>query len=230
MEKSKLLSFIKISIILILIFSNIFISVSSEKVWRHKSKELWFNYTLYSNDWEFKINKTYDKVNIFFNECKTPEDFYERMQKYVKDAYKEGPPDLSNSRLYLIVDEVSDNNATLHCIQQSNLLLAGIKAIFCNFSNDHRRYFLKEGYGDFEIEIWRSFDLHPPILPYRSHIQIVIDMWNGSDTFLIENKTVDKIEIDTWEDEFRAFNKRDDCLLYPFFPAKINSILYTKNI
>jgi len=234
MVKLKSLKLVLIIVIVVtpLLFSCVTTSVSSQKIWKDKRKELiFFNYLRYICDNEMKKNNNYEKLQTFFNNCITPLDFYNRIQEYIDDAYKEIDPDIPSSQRHLtnIVNEIMDYNATLDCAHQSLLFIAGVKAVFSHYDDQLGKYVLNDDCGDFKIEIWRSFDLHPPTYPYRSHVQVVIDKWNGTDTFEIDNKTVNKIETDTWEDEFRTFNKRNDCLFFPFFPAKLNSILYTKS-
>ena len=124
-------------------------------------------------------------------------------------------------------DAVANINQTLYCQQQVYLFLAGVKSKFSHYDSNLDCFILNEGVSDFKIEIWRSFDTKRPVLPYRSHFQLVVDIWNGSDLFYFEGKIVDKIEIDTWENEYRKFDKRLECLIYPFFPAKLNSVLQT---
>jgi hypothetical protein len=218
-------------VIIFLIFSGMAASASHSKIWKHRLKEFWFNYSLYVDDEELQKNNTYEKLRNFFNGCDTPGEFYHRIQQYVNESLDVNDYDLSMNefRLPIIVDTITDNNATLYCQQQTFLFAAGIKAMYSHYDDQLGRCVLNDGCGDFKIEIWRSFDLNPPILPFRSHVQIVVDKWNGTDSFLINDKTVDKLETDTWENEYRAFNKRNDCLFYPFFPAKLNSILFTKN-
>ncbi len=189
-------------------------------------KNLQLNYTSLITDEEFNTKDTYQKLRKFFSGCKSPIDFYERIQETVKDAYKEGNPDTSETSLSRIVEEIEDNKANLHCVQQSLLLCAGIKAMYSNYDEKENRYYLDENYQEFKLEIWRSFDLTPPILPYRSHAQVVIDVWNGTDYFEIDGKQVDKIEVDTWENEFRTFNKENEYIIHPTFCAKLDSILH----
>ena len=221
---------VTIFMITLLLFSGITASATSEKVWKHRLREPFFIYYMnFVRDSELQKNNTYDKLRTFFNGCDTPQEFYDRIQKYVNESLDVNDYDLSMNefRLPNIVDTIVDNNATLFCQQQTFLFAAGIKAMYSHYDNQTKRFVLNDGCGDFKIEIWRSFDLNPPILPFRSHVQIVIDKWNGTDTFLINEKTVDKIETDTWENEYREFNKRDDSLFYPFFPSKLNSVMYT---
>jgi len=217
------------TIILILFSSTI---VSSTKIWKPKRKELWINLMNFYSDEEMKKNNTYDKLRAFFNECITPKDFYDRIEQYVGDYYKDGdsdlPPDVT--QLSIIVDEVIDNDAVLYCNQQAYLFIAGVIAIYSHYGEDLQKYVLNEGCGDFKLEIWRSFDLHPPILPYRSHEQVVVDKWNGTEFFEINGRIANRVEVDTWEDEYRAYHKRLDCLIFPFFPAKLNSVIYTKTV
>jgi hypothetical protein len=137
---------------------------------------------------------------------------------------------MTEKRLSVIVDTIADNKSTLWCTQQTFLFIAGVKAMFSNYDEKLRRYILNDECGDFKLEIWRCWLHFPPKLPFRTHVQIVVDMWNGTDTFEITDKNADKIEIDNWENEYRAFDKTNDCLIYSFFPAKINSVLYTKEL
>lgn len=174
-------------------------------------------------DDELLKNDTYDKLRAFFSCCDTPSEFYGRIQQYVCDAEIAGPGDISIIEmpvLSFIVNTIVDYNATLYCHQQALLLAVGIKAMFSHYNVEMGAFVLVDGCGDFKLEFWRSFDLRPPIRPYQSHLQLVIDEWNGAKIFEINNIGADKIEVDTWE-------KRNDCLLYPLFPAKLNSILCT---
>ena len=230
------LKILAIAIIIIIFGSTIVVRADNDsayqsKIWKNRLREPWSNYMLFVSDKELQKNNTYEKLKIFFNECITPEDFYDRIEKYVRDAYKKGvgDPDISSSQLHIefIVNEIIDNNATLDCQHQSLLFAAGVKAMFSHYDEELGRYVLNDGCGDFKLEIWRSFDLTPPIFLTRSHVQVVIDKWNGTDIFKINNTLANKIEVDTWEDEYRVFNKRNDCLFWPFLPAKLNSILYT---
>jgi hypothetical protein len=202
---------------------------TSAEIWKIRIKEPWFNYMFFINDKEMQKNDTYEKLKTFFNGCNTPKEFFDRIQTYVNESLDMANYDLSMNecRLSIIVDTIIDYNATLYCQQQSLLFAAGVKAMFSHYDEQLGRYVLNDGCGDFKLEIWRSFDLHPPILPYRSHSQIVVDKWNGIDIFEINDKNADKIEIDNWENEYREFDKRNDCLFYSFLPAKLNSILYT---
>jgi len=234
MEKLKVIRLLTITgIIIIPLISSCFTnSVSSHKIWRNQRKEIIFlNYPKYICDGELKKDNNYEKLQKFFNNCSNPKDFYDKIQKNVYDAYKETNTDIPNTQRKLtnIVNEITECNATLDCVDQSLLFVAGVKAMFSNYDKQLKQYIIKDGLGNFKIEIWRSFDLHPPIFFHRSHVQIIVDKWNGTDTFQINNKTLDKIETDTWEDEFREFDKRNDCLFYPFFAAKLNSIIYTKS-
>jgi len=223
-----------IAVILIIFGSAIIVRAANDsaclsKIWKNRLREPWFNLMLFVSDKELNKNNTYEKLKTFFNGCDTPKEFYDRVQKYVNESLDVPDYDLSMNewRLPIIVDTIIDYNATLYCQQQSLLFLAGVKAMFSHYDENLGRYVLNDGCGDFKLQIWRSFDLHPPIFPYRSHVQIVVDKWNGTDRFEINGKTTHKIETDTWENEYRAFNKRNDCLFYPFFPAKLNSILFT---
>ena len=217
-----------IFLIIFLLFSNFNVTASILKIWKTETEELWINYFWYVNDRALHKNHTYEKLRTFFNGCNSPLDFYNRVQEYVKDAYKDGDPDTNKRDLPSIVNEIIDKNATLDCWHQTLLLVGGIISVFSVYNEGVKRYTLNKSYGNFKLEIWRSFDIHPPIYPYRSHIQLVVDKWNGTNIFDTQVKIINKIEIDTWENEYRPFNKRNDCLIYPFLPSKLNSIIDTR--
>ena len=232
----KLIKLAAVLIFMILI-GNVFIFTSGKAIsstptiiWKESKKEIMpINWTTFISDSEIEKNNNYEKLRKFFNDCETPRQFYDRMQQYIKELSKTKDYSLpiNENKLNVIVDAVADNNATLYCHQQVILLAAGVKATFSHYDERAKKYVLNKGCGSFKLEIWRSFDLHFPLLPYRSHVQLVVDKWNGTDTFEIKKVNTDKLEIDTWENEYRAFNKRNDCLFYIFFPAKLNSVIYT---
>ena len=173
---------------------------------------------------------TYDKLRAFFSGYDAPSEFYGGIQQYVCDAGITSPGDINIIEmpvLSVIINTIVDYNATSYCRQQALLLAAGIKAMFSHYNAEMEAFVLVDGCGDLKLEFWRSFDLRPPILPYRSHLQLVIDEWNGTKIFEINNITADKIEVEMQESEFRTWDERNDCLLYPLFPAKLNSILCT---
>jgi hypothetical protein len=212
-------------------------SASSSKIWKDKLKEIFNSWAVPANsDKEMLKNNTYEKLRTFFGGCDTPWQFYDRVNKCVLDSMKGVPSDLPmlpalfGPKLSDVVDCITDEDASLWCYHQVWLLAGGIKAMFSYYDETKSTYVLNDGCGDFKLEVYRSIDLHRPIFPWRSHVQMVVDMWNGTDTFVIDNKTVDKIEIDTWEGEYREFDKWNDCLFYPFFPAKLNSLFYTKDV
>lgn len=217
--------------------SNDVIIPLSKIVWKIKPKQIFLHLTFplctINSIRQMNLNYTYEKLRTFFSNCQTPEDFYFRMQNYIRDAGVEAEPDFPNifeiPSLSQTADSIIDYNASLYCLRQTILLAAGIKAMFSHFDSSVNDYVLDDNHSHFKLEIWRSFDLHKPILPYRTHYQLVIDMWDGKDYFNVNNKIVDKIEIDTWENEFREFNKRNDCLFFPFFPAKLDSLFITTN-
>ena len=203
--------------------------IDCDSIWIGKSKEIWPNLTLFLNDRLLKKNNTYQKLRTFFSGCYVPLDFHNRIQKYVSKSldFKENDLNWIDFRLPLIVDKVQKNNGKLSCHQQIYLFMAGVKAIFSQYNDNFRKYVIKKDIGDFKLEIWRKFDLTPPLLPYKSHIFLVIDIWNGEENFEINNETVEKIKIDTWYNEFKKFDKTDDYLKYPYFPPNINSIMFT---
>jgi len=225
----------KIKIITIIITIFLFFSVTAaaasySKIWKQRLKEPWINHMLFISDKELNENNTYEKLRTFFNECTIPKEFYDRIQKYVGDYFKDGESDLppNETSLSRIANEITDNNATLFCHQQAYLFIAGVIAMFSHYDEHLKRYVLNDECGDFKMELWRSFDVSaPPIYLYRSHIQVVINKWNGSEIFYINGKYSNRLEVDTWENEFRPFNKRNDCLFFPFFPAKLNSVIIT---
>ena len=227
--KLKIIS--KFFVILILILF-VLPSVNAENlnIWKSRSKEFWPNYMLFLNDRTLRKDGIYDELRDFFSECKTPQDFYNRIQMYVNESPDPRENDLrmNEFRLSKIVDSIKDRKATLWCQHQTFLFIAGIKAMFSHYDENLKRYVIDEECNDFKIEIWRGFDPTPPVYPWRSHIYLAIDVWNGTDTFEVDNKTVDKIEIDNWYNNFREFDKRNNCIFYPFFPAKLNSLLCTK--
>ena len=175
---------------------------------------------------------TAEKLRTFFIGCETPRDFYERIQENINDYYidensqKEADLSMREKRIDVIVDKVIQGNCTLYSFQQSLFLIAGIKAMFSTYDESEKKFILNEGLGDFKIEIWRNKCNLPPVLPYRSRIKIVVDQWNGTETFEY-GEQVEKIEIDTYQNNYREFTKYNDFILNPLMPAKLNSIIST---
>lgn len=231
------LMFITILLVSTLLLASTVSASTPSKIWKHKLKDFFNNWAAPANsDKEMLKNNTYEKLRTFFNGCSTPKQFYDRVNQSVRDSVNGIPPDLPmwiaifGPRLSDVANCIVDNNASLWCYHQVWLLAGGIKAMFSHYDENKSTYVLNDGCGDFKLEIYRSVDLHRPVFPWRSHVQLIVDMWNGTDTFVIDNKTVDKIEIDTWENEYRAFYKWNDCLFYPILPSKLNSLLYVKNV
>ncbi|MBN1280143.1 MAG: hypothetical protein JXA00_00670 [Candidatus Thermoplasmatota archaeon] len=211
----------------------------AEKTWRIKYRDhclfpccwMW-----YVRDSELHTNQTDEKLRGFFTGCQTPRDFYDRIQQHVRDSFREiiyTDLDMNMRSLPVIVDTLLSNDTVfLFCHHQAFIFAAGVKAMFSTYDEQTNRYVLNAGCSDFSLEIWRSADLHEPILPYRSHVQIIIDEWNGTSVFELNNVTTDRIEADNWEDEFRPFNQFDDVPFprcFPrFFSALKNSLLETK--
>jgi len=184
-----------------------------------------------NNRREMLSENTYEKLRIFFSNCSTPSDFYIRINESIVDLNETDTSqhDLYGWDLSEIVDmALNKEDPILWCHQQATLFAAGVKAMFSHYDEQIGRFVLNDDVGDFKLEMWRSFSLVPPIAPYRSHRTLVIDIWNGEDYFLIDEEFVDKIEVDTSADDpIREWDKRNDCLLYPFLGAKLNSFLYT---
>jgi hypothetical protein len=207
-------------------------NIEENSIWIGKSKEIWPNLTVFLNDRLLKKDNTSQKLKTFFNGCISPLDFHNRIQKYISKSSDSKKNELNwlDFRLPLIVDRVKNYNAKLSCHQQIYLFMAGVKAIFSKYNENLSRFFITKEYGDFKLELWRKFDLTPPLLPYKSHIFLVIDIWNGEENFKINNEIVDKIKIDTWYNEFKEFDKTDEYLKYPNFKPNLNSVIYTKQL
>jgi len=205
---------------------------SAECVWRVQHQDFFPWCWMYDvRDSELHENHTDEKLRLFFSGCTTPREFYDRIQAHVLDSYREiqyTDLAMNEQRLPVIVDTLTSNETVyLFCHHQALVFVAGVKAMFSTYDEQQKRYVLNDSYGEFSLEIWRSWDFHPPIFPYRSHVQLVIDTWNGTEQFTIENVTFERLETDNWEDEYRGFNKYNDCFFYPFSPAKRNSRTYT---
>jgi hypothetical protein len=201
-------------------------------VWEDRVQELWIDELSFANDEGALLkNNTFEKLTLFFVNCSTPEDFYWRIRDSVISINTSNPwqHDLEGFDLVQIVDLLfSGKKPVLWCHQQAVLFAAGVKAMFSHFDEQLGRFVLNEGCGTFRLELWRSFSLTRPVFPYRSHRQLVIDTWNGNEMFSVDGKMVDKIEVDTAEGEpIREWHKTNECLFYPFLPARLNSIMYT---
>ena len=200
--------------------------------WEDHAQELWFNELSFAND-EYALlrNDTFQKLILFFVDCSTPEDFYWRIRDSVISLNTSDPwqHDLDGFDLVQIVDTLSSGRKpVLWCHQQVVLFAAGVKAVFSHFDEKLGRFVLNEGCGCFRLEMWRSFSLTRPVFPWRSHRQLVIDTWNGTEIFSVDGEMVDKIEVDTAEGEpIRAWDKTNECLFLFFFPARLNSIMYS---
>ncbi|RLF53350.1 MAG: hypothetical protein DRN24_01210 [Thermoplasmata archaeon] len=225
-------------ILILFICINISFSVSaktfnnSNHTWETRLKEIDINILSFANnDREMLYNNTYQKLRNFFINCTTPYEFYNRINMSIleKNTINPWQHDCYGFDLSRIVDTVvNKKKPILWCHQQAILFAAGVKAVFSHYDEDKKQFVLNKNCGEFKIEIWRSLSLIRPVFPYRSHVQLIIDKWNGTDTFIINNKTVDKIEVDTSENEpIREWHKTNECLIYPFFPAKLNSIMFT---
>lgn len=204
-------------------------SISSKKVWRQMPIDLWAFFGKYLRDEELIKNNTYEKLNIFFRNCTTPKDFYDRIQECVIDAnledyYSEfrGAPIISG-----IIDTLDDNQSTLFCHHQTILFAAGVKAVFSDYDEQNETFTLKPGYGDFKLEIWRSIVPVYPKVPIRTHVQLVINKWNGTEFFCVNNRIYNRLEVDNWENQYRGFNRRNDDWFFGLVPAKINSLFFT---
>ena len=204
------------------------------KKWRVRYKELFpRQWAYFVRDSKLIQNHTDEKLRIFFDGCETPRDFYVRIEENVYDYYigEHGyvEPDLSNREcdIDIIVDTVLKEKSTLYSFQQAMLLLAGVKAVFSTYDEEMEMFVTNPGVGDFKMEIWRSTCFIPPIKKFRSRAKLVIDTWNGTKTFEVFNESVDKLELDPFQNNYREFNKNNDFLLYPFLPSKLNSIIVT---
>jgi len=207
-------------------------SVSSRlpsKVWRQIPCDLWVYYGKFLKDKEIIRNNTYEKLNIFFKNCTTPKDFYDRIQECVADASLNGPDSEHQGEPIIskLIDTLADNNSTLWCHHQTILFGAGVKAVFSDCDEQNETLILKPGFGDFKLEIWRSVVPIPPIIPIRTHVQLVINKWNGTDFFCINNRTFNRLEVDNWQNQYRGFYRRNDDWFFGLVPAKINSLIFT---
>ena len=215
-----------------LVWSPLVAISSPPGLWEDLGEDLWFNELSFANgEYALLNNDTFQKLILFFVDCSNPEDFYWRIRESVISLNTSDPRqhDLKGFDLVQIVDTLSSGKKpVLWCHQQVVLFAAGVKAVFSHFDEQLGRFVLNEGYGNFRLELWRSFSLTRPVYPYRSHHQLVIDTWNGTEMFSVDGEMVDKIEVDTAEGEpIRAWDKTNECLFLFFLPARLNSIMYT---
>ena len=202
------------------------------KGWKCDLKEFFYNYLRPATSInELKKDFSYDKLRTFFMGCSTPDQFYERIQQHVTDATNQNQADLTvkldyfGAKLADVANTITDNDSTIWCHQQLWLMIAGIIATFSHYDDELQMFVLNKGCGDFKFEVWRTWDLDPPILPYRSHVYLVVDSWNGTDSFIIGTESFDKILMDTYWNEYVGF-EHERTLLGP----KLNSYLYTIDV
>ncbi|MDD3492391.1 MAG: hypothetical protein PHZ19_02695 [Candidatus Thermoplasmatota archaeon] len=152
----------------------------------------------------------------FFAGCRTPLDFYQRINSSTQDA--QIIPDIFFCfSLEKLVSRFQAGDTNLWCTQQCMLLVGGIKAVFSHWDDSLNRYVLNDGCGDFRIQFWESCD--DMIFPYFPlHSQVVIDMWNGDETPM----GCERLEIDCWSNyigEWQPWDHRN---------CGITSIMYTE--
>ncbi|MCD6448868.1 MAG: hypothetical protein J7L58_07530 [Thermoplasmata archaeon] len=185
----------------------------------HDKKLIWWMWSVakYANDESLDIglraeinHKTiYRWLNIYFDGCSSMRSFYNRVQELCGDAWKNGvndPPselDMNKKSLYDIMKTIINDNdppTYLFCHQQAILFAAAVKARYSEWNGE--RYVLKSGYNDFIFYFNVKFENNP-----LGHIQLVIDKWNGQDWFYYKGKWYNKWEADTWENQYRPWNK-----------------------
>ena len=207
------------------------------KIWDIQNKDIFFENRIENiEDAELLKYNTYENLKVLFNGCETPRDFYQKIQEEINDYFFEDSGNkntmisIKNENISDIVNVSIDSNTVLCSYQQALLLAAGIKSIFSVYNEEENQFELKPNCGDFKIEIWRSKCYIPPIILFRSRLKIVVDVWNGTDLFELNGVQYDKIELDTYQNNYRGFNKFNDFLFCPISPSKLNSVLITNNI
>ena len=212
-------TFIIISIIILIISSSFVYSIkihqnsstrrdkTSYKIWVNKNMKYILRGTAdtANSDWQMHMFRTHEILRKFFEGCYTPKDFYDRVNECIEDA-KFFPDIWIAYFLPRLVYLVEDGHARMWCTQQVMLLAAGVKAVFSHWDEKLQRYVLNEGIGDFRFEFWDSCD-ETMLIPIRSsHLQLVVDTWNG-DTMPMG---YEKLEIDPWMNQFREWKPENE--------------------
>ena len=240
MKKTKGLKRILLGIlIIILIIPSLFVSSleihqssllkknkNSYRIWVNEDKRfvlLKCVADIANNDMELHMFKTYWILQDFFKNCATPLDFYNRVNESIEDA--EFFPDVWFSFfLPKLVYLIKDGHARLWCTQQTILIAAGVKAVFSHWDNSLGKYVLNRDVGGFRFEFWASCD-ETMLIPIRaSHMQLVVDTWNGDTTPM----GYEKLEIDPWMNQFREWkpeNEKHPVLVSVMYTRDINKIL-----
>ena len=165
----------------------------------------------------------YDFLRSFFRDCGLSRlDFFFRIHPKILDATSLRGHDL-DMKIYDLSEIVkvvkNKERPRLWCHQQAIFLAAGIKASFSSY-DENENVFIPHPDYDFKISFFRSYDYsHFPILPYKSHVQIVLKSWPTED----EYNPYGWEEMDTWDDVYVRPGLGKDA-------TEENSILSTKDV
>lgn len=230
-------TFIIISISILIISSSFVYSIkihqnsltrrdkTSYKIWVNKNMRYMLKSVadIADNDKELHMFKTCDILRDFFKDCISPMDFYRRVNGSIKDA-KFFPDIWFSYFLPKLVYLIKDGHARLWCTQQTILIAAGVKAMFSHWDNSLGKYVLNRDVGGFRFEFWASCDETMPIPIRASHMQLVVDTWNGDTTPM----GYEKLEVDPWMNQFREWkpeNEKHPVLISVMYTRDINKIL-----
>ena len=173
------------------------------KAWKSQIYPLDIGYVYYfatyaNSEVDMLNGETYNFLRDFFKACKTPQQFFNKVNSTIIDADDCHISNLPCEEMSLskIVSKVKerindDEYPVLWCHQQAIFLAAGIKARFSHFDENMGAFVLDDSVDHFDIRFYRSWDFNLPFFPWKSHTQVVVKKWNGYNC---------SIEIDTWDE------------------------------
>jgi len=186
-----------------------------------------YNLASYANN-DKEMKKCYAFLTKYFKGCgRNIKAYYNKVNSNIRDAKATVPSDLDMNvcSLSKIVEVVKNKkNPSLWCHQQAIFLAAGIKAMFSKYDETNGTY-IPDKNIEITLGFYRSYDwLHWPILPYKSHVQLVVIKWPCNiNNLCADGKNV--YELDTWENQYRYIPKDKLNNIYQY---QLNSELKTE--